>query len=461
MQLLRTYIIRLHLVPFLLGLGVVTFILVMDVVFDYLDLMVNRGVAPGIVLQLFVLSLGYILALSVPCAVLVAVLMTFGRLSQDNEITALRVSGIHLGSILVGPIAASLVLVFGLTLFNNHVLPESNHQFMNLLIDIGRMRPTVKLQEGVFVSDFPGYNLLVRSVNGRTNEMRGVTIYQINPSGPPTTIVAEKGYLSYTPDGRTAVLELTNGEIHEIPVEEGGARKYRRLVFKTHVINIPGAGGVLERTVRNARSDRELSAKALIAMRDSTSRIFRAALEARREHWRELGFPQEALDRMAEGPGGGLAGWSGVFKGWGTDPLEAVARRDPAWRTAIELWRVEGDAYRKRVSELSVEIHKKFSLPVACLVFVLIGAPIGMRVRRAGPAVAFLSIAFFLFYWLCLIGGEELARRLWIPPWLAMWLPNLVLGALGIRWTLRACEVEWPRWGWRLSQRPIPARASA
>src|SRR6185436_7356655 len=190
-RLLRSYILRLHLVPFLLGFGVVTFILVMDVLFDYLDLVVNRGVGVFVVLQLYLLSLGYIVALSVPCAVLVATLMTFGRLSQDNEITALRASGVHLGSVLTGPLVAAALLTVGLTGFNNYVLPESNHAFMNLLIDIGRMRPTVKLQEGTFITDFPGYNLLVQSVNGRTNEMHGLTIYQFNPGGPPTTITAK------------------------------------------------------------------------------------------------------------------------------------------------------------------------------------------------------------------------------------------------------------------------------
>src|SRR5262249_40433808 len=125
MRILRNYILRQHLVPFLLGFSVVTFILEMDVMFDYLDLIVNRGVAPGIVAQLFLLSLGYIVALSVPCAVLVAVLMTFGRLSQDNEITALKASGVNLGSILVGPLVAAAVLAVGLTAFNNYALPET------------------------------------------------------------------------------------------------------------------------------------------------------------------------------------------------------------------------------------------------------------------------------------------------------------------------------------------------
>ena len=132
-------------------------------------------------------------------------------------------------------------------------------------------------------------------------------------------------------------------------------------------------------------------------------------------------------------------------------------------RTELELWRLEREALERRAGSLSVEIHKKFSLPAACVVFVLIGAPLGMRVRRAGPAVAFVSVAFFLFYYLCLVGGEELANRLLLPPWLAMWLPNLVLGTWGVLATLRAIElwrpraVRLPRWG-RGRRAPGPRR---
>ena len=460
MRLLRSYILRLHLVPFLLGFGVVTFILEMDVLFDYLDLVVNRGVAPGIVAWLFVLSLGYIVALSVPCAVLVAVLMTFGRLSQDNEITALRASGVSPGSVMVGPLVAALAMAVLLTLFNNHVLPESNHAFANLLIDIGRKRPTVKLQEGVFISDFPGYNLLVHSVNGRTNEMRGITIYQSNPGGPPTTILAQRGFLSYTPNGRDAVLELKDGEIHEIPAEEGGSRHYRRMVFKTHIIHIAGAGGALERTVRDSRSDRELSAHDLLKERERTQKQYDQSLAARRARLQGLGLPPAALEELAPERlpiGRRLARWWGAARGHRVDLDRLVAER-PLLRTDVDLWRMEREALERRIAGLSVEIHKKFSLPAACVVFVLIGAPLGMRVRRAGPAVAFVSIAFFLFYYLCLIGGEELAHRLLLPAWLAMWLPNLVLGLWGLDWTLVACELR-PRRRPRRGPRPAAAAA--
>ena len=469
MGILRLYVLRLHLVPLLLGFGVVTFILEMDVMFDYLDLVVNRGVAPGTVAQLFLLSLGYIVALSVPCGVLVSVLMTFGRLSQDNEITALRASGVNLASVMLGPLAGALVLSVGLTLFNNHVLPESNHAFANLLIDIGRKRPTARLQEGVFITDFPGYNLLVQSVNGRTNEMRGVTIYQMNAGGPPTTILAKSGFLSYTPDGKNAVLELKDGEIHEIPADEAGAKRYRRMVFKTHIIYIAGAGGMLERTVRSSRSDREMSARDLATERARVVDNYRVSLASHRAHLAQMGLSPAATaliapeqvpwTRRLAGAVGGVFGRR--------DSLDQFSRDRPAARAEVEMWRMEREGLRRRIASLSVEYQKKFSLPAACVVFVLIGAPIGMRVRRAGPAVAFVSIAFFLFYYLCLVGGEELANRLMLPAWLSMWLPNIVLGVWGVFATLRATDLlpargraARPR-GTDATHRPIAAVAGA
>jgi len=467
--ILRLYVLRLHLVPLLLGFGVVTFILEMDVMFDYLDLVVNRGVAPGTVAQLFLLSLGYIVALSVPCGVLVSVLMTFGRLSQDNEITALRASGVNLTSVMLGPLAGALVLSVGLTLFNNHVLPESNHAFANLLIDIGRKRPTARLQEGVFITDFPGYNLLVQSVNGRTNEMRGVTIYQMNAGGPPTTILAKSGFLSYTPDGKNAVLELKDGEIHEIPADEAGAKRYRRMVFKTHIIYIAGAGGMLERTVRSSRSDREMSARDLATERARVVDNYRVSLASHRAHLAQMGLSPAATALIAPEQVPWTRRLAGAIGGvFGRrDSLDQFTRDRPAARAEVEMWRMEREGLRRRIASLSVEYQKKFSLPAACVVFVLIGAPIGMRVRRAGPAVAFVSIAFFLFYYLCLVGGEELANRLMLPAWLSMWLPNIVLGVWGVFATLRATDLlpargraARPR-GTDATHRPIAAVAGA
>ncbi len=463
MRILPWYILRQHLVPFVLGFGVVTFILEMDVVFDYLDLIINRGVPVLAVLQLFGLSLGFVLALSVPCAVLVAELMTFGRLSQDNEITALRASGVHMFRVILPSLLVSILLAVGLTLFNNHVYPDMNHSFASLLIDIGRMRPTVKLQEGVFINDFPGYNMLVQSVNGVTNELKGVTIYQLNNGAPPTTILAKSGFLTYTPDGRTAVLELKDGEIHEIPQEADGPRRYHRLVFQKHILYMRDAGGILERTVRAARGDREKSAKMLAVEIREVEQQYERSLDQRISRFREAGVAAPAIGFLAPERSPLLDRLKALLANAAhrPDPADAAIDQAPQLRLDLDLWRMERQSLRKRIAELSVEYHKKFALPVACVVFVLLGAPIGMRVKRGGPAVAFMSIGFFLFYYICLIAGGELANRLILPPWLAIWLANIVLGVLGIDQTARACDVLLP-WHRRQAYARTPsARAPA
>lgn len=418
----------------------------MDALFQYLDLVINRGVPIWAVAQMFALSLGFVAVLSVPCAVLVAELMVFGRLSQDNEITAMRASGVHLFRTIVPSLLASVVLAIGLTLFNNHVYPDVNHAFANLLVDIQRMRPTVRLQEGVFITDLPGYNLLVQSVDSRTSDMRGVTIYQLNNGGPPTTILAKTGHLSYTSDGRTAVLELHDGEIHEIPTGAEGPRRYHRMVFEKHKIFIQDAGGMLDRTVRNSRSDREKSARVLLDERKQILDQYDRSLAVRFERFRALGVPERDMAGLAPERAPLLsrpALWWTAVTNHGV-MLAPVAKRFPALQMDVDLWKLESESLRKRIASLSVEVHKKFALPAACVVFVLIGAPIGMRVRRGGPAVAFMSIGFFLFYYVCLVGGEELADRLLLPAWLAIWLANIVLGLLGIDLTARACDVRLP-----------------
>lgn len=447
MRILPWYILRLHLVPFLVGLGAVTFILEIDVLYEYLDLLITRGVPASAVLQLFGLSLGFLLGMMVPCAVLIAELMTFGRLSQDNEITALRASGVHMFRVMVPSLLAATVIAIGLVFFNNYVYPETNHAFANLMVDIHRMRPTVQLQEGVFITDLPGYNLLVKSVNGHTNEMHGVTIYQMNAGGPPTTIIAKSGFLSYTPDGRTAVIELKDGEIHEIQSEAGQPRRYHRLSFRRHSIFIQGAGGMLERTARESRGDREKSARALLDERAQVDAQYRQSLDQRLERFRAQGAHElDARVGLApeSAPIGARLASLGRSLARRPQPLDTLMAKYPELRIESDLWKMERQALRQRSASLSIEVHKKFALPAACIVFVLIGAPIGMRVKRGGPAVAFVSVAFFLFYYACLVVGEDYAKALVLPPWFAMWMANIVLGLLGLDLTARACDVRLP-----------------
>jgi lipopolysaccharide export LptBFGC system permease protein LptF len=122
-------------------------------------------------------------------------------------------------------------------------------------------------------------------------------------------------------------------------------------------------------------------------------------------------------------------------------PLRPSGFVSPVTADIIQMRQLEVDALDRRAKSLEVEVQKKFSIPAACLVFVLVGAPLGIRARKSGISVAFVSILFFIFYYLCLAGGEELADRRLLAPWIAMWTPNLVIGAIGILLTLQAAEI--------------------
>ena len=452
MRILERYVLREHLFPFVIGFSIVIFLLTLDFLFDLVDLAVGKGISAGIVLELFALSMGWMLALAVPCAVLIATLATFGRLAQDNEIAAMRANGINLIRIIGAPLLAASVLAGGLVLFNNHILPETNHALANLMVDVSRKRPTTQISEGVFIDGFEGYNIFVEKVNNRTSEIRGVKIYQLNSNARPTTILADWGVFHSSPDGRVVTLELHDGEIHEMPPNDQ-ERVYRRLMFKTHIINIRNSGADLERSDSSARGDREMSLGMMRGQIHNLMKELAVSTAARDTLIHKAGyanyddFLKAAVPRQPpRGPWGWIRNVFGALSPVRPPPGLSSGKSpklfiNPVTMDMIQMRQIEVDALDRRVNSLQVEIQKKFSIPAACIVFVLVGAPLGIQARKSGIGVAFLSILFFVFYYLCLAGGEELADRRFLNPAVAMWTPNVVIGLIGLFLTLQAAQV--------------------
>jgi lipopolysaccharide export system permease protein len=440
--------------PFLLGFAIVTFLLTLEFLLDYLDLFLGKGIPFLMVGRLFLLGLGWMVALSVPCGVLVAVLMAYGQMSQDNEIIALRASGVNLIAPMVPALVLSLVVTLGLVVFNNRILPETNHAFANLVAQIQRMRPTAQIQEGIFINDFEGYDLFIGKLDDRTGRMEDVLIIDSSDSrGSPRTIRSRSGDLRFVPDQGTVTLDLRDGEIHEADPDAKDGR-YRRLAFDRQTMHLSGAGDALARAVRRNRGQREMSTATMkkeIATLEKEQRTYQAQIDSSltRLGVRDAGElppldPKELAPRGAHR----LLGLIGQALGRPAPPPPKLPDVSPAERRQIEELRIrllQAKGLRRQIDSFSVEIQKKYAIPVACIVFVLIGAPLGMRARRGGLAAGFLSVAFFLFYWACLIGGEQLADRGLLRPWLAMWVANLLLGAGGVYLTIRLATAGLPQ----------------
>lgn len=404
MRILPRYILKEHFSPFLLGLCVLTFVLLMDQVFTLMDMLIGKGLPLGAVGEVFLLSLPFILAVTTPMAVLVATLMAFGRMAQDNEVTALRSSGLPFHRLLIAPFLASWVLCAFLLFFNNYILPEANHRVRNLLLDIAIKKPALKLKEGAFITDFEdqGYILFIKKVEIKTSRIFDVTIFDLrkggspfqpsiprNPQGLPSveapqTIISKMGELSFSPDGRTLTVTLRSGTIHSTDPKESSY--YRKLPFEKMTINLP-VDLNLERQSREFRSEREMGAPTMLV---ALNKLKKEIAELRK------------------------------VRGQTKEPVPEIQFRE------------------QQINSYWVEIHKKFAIAFACPIFILLGAPLGVKARRGGIGIGFgVSLAFFVVYYLFLVGGEELADRGFLSPFLAMWAANILLGVVGVFLTLQ------------------------
>ncbi len=425
MSILSRYVLRTHIPAAAAGLAIFYFVLSMDFIVDYLNLFIAKGVPGMAVLEGFLLSLAWMTVMAVPMAVMVAVLTAFGRLAGDNEITAAKATGVNVFTLIAPVLAASIVIALGLFWFGNHMLPAANHRLKVLLVDIHRIRPLATIEPGILTELPGGYTILVDRLDSRTSEIFDVKIHRMEGGDPLQTIVAERGHISSERGDDFVRLELLNGEIHEL--DPNDATRFNRLLFERHVINIEQGRSELVRSGESRRGDRELS------LAELRSRI----AEQRKEG-------EASRLKFADGLEAHLAGFLDLADGT-SPPLGSAAvraSRGRMLRSAESDLRAEASSMRQ-VRRLEVEYHKKLSIPFACVIFVLVGAPIGIRSGRGGIGIgAGTGILFFLIYYLFLVGGEQLGDRGLVTPFWAMWSPNVVFGGLGLFLTLSVSR-EW------------------
>jgi lipopolysaccharide export system permease protein len=433
MAILSRYVLREHFLPFVLGFALIVFVLLLDVVLQMMDQVLSKGLSLWLGLQLLLYNMAWIVALAAPMAVLMAVLMVFARLAADGELLAAKACGVGFGHLLRPALLASAALALLMILFNDRVLPDWNHRARNLSASLARRKAALvfKEKEGLFIHDLGDYSLLVRRVDPASNQLFGISLYDASRPGPPSTLHARRGQLQIFGDGSYARLSLEEGEFHRFAADD--PERFLRGTFRRQVIHVVDSERAFEARRSAYRSDREMDIAAM----------YRAVEERRAEQQRDLAGLDSSvaafIDRLAqEQPAGGLADSRAAPPDLAQ---EALSLSDQLRRQQRLL-----ESRQARINEFLVEIHKKFSIPLACPVFVLVGAPLGTLVRRRGAAVSVgISLICFWIYWMFLIGGEELADRGYLAPALAMWAPNLFFGLLGLV-LLRRTALDRPWW---------------
>jgi lipopolysaccharide export system permease protein len=488
-RILSRYILRQHIPPLGYALAALTFAMLVNQVAKQFGNFVGKGLPWGIVFEVFALSIPFIVAMTLPMAVLVAVLYTFSHFAADNEITAMKASGISVGRLLL-PVVGGATLVALVALFwNDQILPRSNHALRTLLVDIQRKKPTFQLKEQV-INEVVTKQFFLRAarIDPAANTLSDVTIYDLEDPDRRRIIMADSGRMAYTPGGTDLYLTLRDGEVHEF--KRSDPQHFNRTFYSVNRIKVAGVSNTFTQTENDTyRGDREMT---ICAMQEVVARARRDMDRTRRDALIGVAGEMRRLIKLASVPAApfdttlprpslycrGLSALERVITPTAAQaqgvrqnpprgppgprgapavvpprpapapaPARAPGRERPTatavpysvQQMALTAYEQQLRGARMRAATYDVEIQKKLAISAACIIFALLGVPLAIRFPRGGVGLVIgTSLAVFSIYYVGLIGGEEFGDRLIVPPFFAMWTPNLIFLILSVPllWTV-------------------------
>jgi lipopolysaccharide export system permease protein len=452
-KILHRYVLKEHLGPLTFALTALTSILLLQYIGKHFGELVGKGLPTLVIAEFFGLSVPLTVALTLPMAVLVATLYAFSRLAAENEITALKASGVSLVSVLKPVLWAALGVTIIMVGFNDQVLPRSNHRLATLQRDIAQKKPTFGLREQVINEVSPGkFYLRAGHLDEASNLMREVTIYDMSDPTRRRTIYADSGNMGMSKGMTDLELTLYNGNTQDVPTNNPD--ELQRLYFNVDLIRVRGVGNQFQKTTADSyKSDREMTVcemqaaqdkarvdheltqrdyeKTLASLKQSKVKLSKAVLDENPNPPWDIGLGRLYCKAIAL-----LLPKSAHAQGTPTQAPPMYHGPPPdtsTMRIRIEALRARLDDSSQLMNSYGVEIHKKFALAVACFVFVLLGAPIALRFPRGGVGLTIgVSLFVFALYYVCLIAGESIAKRGLMPAVVSMWMANVIFASIAL-----------------------------
>lgn len=447
-------LLKKHVGPFLFCFFTVMFILLMQFLILHVDKLVGKGLPIMIVIELILNNLAYMVVLALPMSVLVSTLIAFGKFSEWNELTAIRAAGVNPIKLILPVLFCGFLLFLFTAYFSNYILPEANHKARSLFIDIRTQKPAFDLQPATFYDNIDGFNFLIRDIDNETDSLFDIRVFQEPTDTRNRAIInARSGWLE-SPDDITLSLFLLDGSIlRYIPGRQGRGETLEKSTFNKYRMSFDLSDLSFSRSnpEQRSRTDRTMSAQAMLAVIDTL----------RQEQQNEFLKFSNAISRSEDSPfsydattifemnEASLRDTSQIHNSqFVTLNLlhNITAQRSSLNRAinAFDRYRPELESLKSslswrdfRIAEFMVEVHKKLSIPFACFVFVLLGAPIGMLTRKGNIGfAAIISSVLLTIYFISIIQGEKFADRMIISPFMGMWGINIFYLTIGLILTL-------------------------
>lgn len=451
MKKLDRFILRAFLGPFVAILLVVTFILMMQFLWLYIDELVGKGLGLKVILEFLGWGCATLLPLALPLSSLLASMMTMGSLGENNELLAIKAAGISLQRVLAPLIVISALISVGAFYAGNNLLPLAYNKIYTLRDDILRTKEEIKIPTGTFYDGIEGYILRVNERDDETDIMHGVMVYNHSANkGNISLTIADSAKMTMSSDKSYLTFALYDGSNYE----ETNTRRYRdttlqlqQIDFHSQEMIIPLENYAFQKS-ESARFGDEVKAMKLSQLRHqkdsigglnnemvedhihswTKSRTFRYNSQLDTSYHKDLSTPFEVEELLC---------WKDI-----ADEIDAYKR---ATETAQELemtlstYTRDTFQYTYILRRIDEGILKKFAQAFACFVFFFIGAPIGALIRKGGLGTpAIISVLFFVLYWVVDVSGTKLARDGAVSSFNGVFISTYVLIPIGAFLTWKA-----------------------
>ncbi|MDE5820989.1 MAG: LptF/LptG family permease [Paramuribaculum sp.] len=437
------------------------FIVLMQFLWKYIDDLVGKGLDVSVIGELFFYAALSLVPMALPLAILLASLMTFGNLGERFELTAMKASGVSLVRAMKPLTFLMVFIAIGAFFFQNNVLPVAQTKMWTLLFSVKQKSPELEIPEGVFYDQIPGYNIFVESKNRENGTLYNLMIYDLSKGfDNAAVILADSGTMAMTQNKKYLVLDLFQGESFDNLREAATASAnvpYRRESFNHKKIylffdanfNRMEEDGMRNQYVGKNIAELRHTIDSVNLRVDSVGRGYATLVSGKR--YVNVDAYNSVFDTASKTYVKTLnviemskpLNVDSIFKGqssaYARQYLDKALSNLNRTKQDYEFKGLTLADDRKTIIRHGIEMHKKFTLSIACLVFFFIGAPLGAIIRKGGlGAPLVISVFLFIVYYIIDNTGNKMARDARLEVWQGMWLSTAILLPLGIFVTYKA-----------------------
>lgn len=455
MKKLYLYIVKSFLGTFFLTFFIVVFVWVMQFVWLYVDDLVGKGLEFKIIAELLFYTSITAIPMSLPLALLLALLMCFGNLGEHYELVAMKASGISMWRSMRPMLYFSLMLSVLAFFISNSLIPIATLKWRTLLTDVQRQKLAFNIKEGVFYKDIENYVIYVEKKGKDGSHIYGVKIYDhTDHTGNTKIISADSGMMTMSPNQRNIIFTLYNGYNYTDITTDNykETRPFERMSFKEEQIKFSLASFDMTRSSEDMYKSYQqmMNIRQLSTSLDSLERRFDSKQEAFAEGFtRRWGGYNGLKTNAPPSPNDSLSADTCIALQWPLLDNYEGDKRTALLNMAVSsaqnakdnasFNKIDFKSQTENINKHKKEWHKKFTLSIACLIFFFIGAPLGSIIRKGGlglPVV--ISVVFFIIYHLISTIAERMAVFGDLNMFLGVWLSSLVLLPVGLFFTFKA-----------------------